>query len=160
MPSIKDSQVNATTIIVSLILLLVLAALAFSIYLQVANDNIPIAPLCNYNSTERNYVDTDHNCVVNFFCIQGTKAFKDNCGCGCEKISNTDQTNSSNSHKVYCSPDSKKAQVCPEYYSATCGWFSTSIKCIKYPCAQTFSNPCFACADPKVSYYTMGECPK
>ena len=54
----------------------------------------------------------------------------------------------------------KSAEVCPEYYSATCGWFNQSIKCLKYPCAQTFSNPCFACADEKVEYYTSGECPK
>lgn len=65
-----------------------------------------------------------------------------------------------NTKPNYCTPEQKSAEVCPEYYSATCGWFNQSIQCIKYPCAQTFSNPCFACADAKVEYYTMGECPK
>jgi hypothetical protein len=60
----------------------------------------------------------------------------------------------------YCTVEQKKAEVCPEYYSATCGWFNISINCIKYPCAATYSNPCFACADAKVDYYTIGECPK
>jgi hypothetical protein len=62
--------------------------------------------------------------------------------------------------KIYCTPDQKSAQVCPEYYSATCGWFNQSIKCFKYPCAQTFDNPCFACSNPSVDYYTSGECPE
>jgi len=60
-----------------------------------------------------------------------------------------------------CTPESKTAQVCNEMYSATCGWFdSERIQCIKYPCAQTYSNSCFACADEKVKYITEGECPK
>ena len=59
-----------------------------------------------------------------------------------------------------CTEKERNTEVCPEYYSATCGWFNQSIKCLKYPCAQTFSNPCFACADPKVEYYTVGDCPK
>lgn len=62
--------------------------------------------------------------------------------------------------QTYCTPEQKNAQVCPEYYSATCGWFDQSIKCFKYPCADTFANPCFACADSKVEFYTSGECPK
>ena len=62
--------------------------------------------------------------------------------------------------KIYCTTEQKSAQVCPEYYSATCGWFNSSIKCLKYPCAETFANPCFACAQANVEYYTIGECPK
>jgi hypothetical protein len=108
---------------------------------------------CDYNSTIKSYIKKDPNCVINFLCIQGTKAFSDECGCGCEKIN-------SEPEKIYCTPEQKKAEVCPEYYSATCGWFNQSIKCLKYPCAQTFSNPCFACAQANVEYYTEGVCPK
>ena len=63
-------------------------------------------------------------------------------------------------NKTYCTPEQKSTQICPEYYSATCGWFNSSIKCIKYPCSQTFANPCFACSNTSVDYYTIGECPK
>ena len=40
-----------------------------------------------------------------------------------------------------------------------CGWYKRNIKCIKYPFASTYGNPCLACADPKVAYYTYGVCP-
>ncbi len=59
-----------------------------------------------------------------------------------------------------CSPASKKAKFCIELYKPVCGWFNEDIKCVKYPCAQTYSNECFACRDKKVEYWTEGECPK
>lgn len=108
---------------------------------------------CDYNSLDKSYIKKDPNCMINFLCVQGTNPFKDQCGCGCEKIN-------SEPEKTYCTPEQKNAEVCPEYYSATCGWFNQSIKCIKYPCAETFSNPCFACASPSTEYYTPGDCPK
>ncbi|MEK6918297.1 MAG: hypothetical protein AABW51_05100 [Nanoarchaeota archaeon] len=62
--------------------------------------------------------------------------------------------------EVYCNAESRNVNVCVEIYSPVCGWFdSKKIQCIKYPCAQTFSNGCFACQDEKVEYYTEGECP-
>jgi hypothetical protein len=61
--------------------------------------------------------------------------------------------------KKACTQEQKKAEICTQDYSPTCGWFNKSIQCIKYPCADTFSNPCFACADARVDYYTSGECP-
>ena len=61
----------------------------------------------------------------------------------------------------YCTPEQKKADICIELYQPVCGWFDPKkIQCIRYPCAQTFSNSCFACADEKVLYWTEGECPK
>ncbi len=61
----------------------------------------------------------------------------------------------------YCTPEQKKAEVCIQIYDPVCGWFDPEkIQCIKYPCAQTFSNSCHACADEKVLYWTEGECPK
>ncbi|MEK6945362.1 MAG: hypothetical protein AABW63_01060 [Nanoarchaeota archaeon] len=62
--------------------------------------------------------------------------------------------------KIYCNTQSRDVDVCTEIYSPVCGWFDSSkIQCIKYPCAQTFSNSCFVCMDEKVEYYTEGECP-
>ena len=65
-----------------------------------------------------------------------------------------------NSKKTYCTVEQKKAEVCTMEYSPTCGWFNESIKCLKYPCAQTYSNICTACSSSNVEYYTTGECPK
>jgi hypothetical protein len=62
--------------------------------------------------------------------------------------------------RVYCSPGQKETNFCTEEYSPVCGWFDKTIQCFKYPCAQTFSNVCFACMDSKVEYYTQGQCPK
>ena len=60
-----------------------------------------------------------------------------------------------------CSPESRKADVCIELYQPVCGWFdSAKIQCVKYPCAQTFSNRCFACQNANILFWTEGECPK
>ncbi|MCX8202491.1 MAG: hypothetical protein N3G74_01645 [Candidatus Micrarchaeota archaeon] len=61
--------------------------------------------------------------------------------------------------KNYCTPESRKAEVCIAVYEPVCGWFSQPIKCVRYPCAATYSNACFACMDEKVEYWTEGECP-
>ena len=64
--------------------------------------------------------------------------------------------------KNYCSQNGVKAGqgFCPTVYIPVCGWFGKNIQCLKYPCAQTYSNQCFACVDDKVEYWTEGECPK
>ncbi|MCS7109488.1 MAG: hypothetical protein NZ903_01695 [Candidatus Micrarchaeota archaeon] len=61
--------------------------------------------------------------------------------------------------KNYCTEESRKAEVCIAVYDPVCGWFNSSIKCVRYPCAETYSNSCFACMDEKVEYWTKGECP-
>ncbi len=63
--------------------------------------------------------------------------------------------------KAYdCTPEQKKAEVCTAIYKPVCGWFDPAkIHCLKYPCAQTFSNSCVACSDEKVISWTEGECP-
>lgn len=73
---------------------------------------------------------------------------------------NQEQLQTKEIQKNYCSLKSRKADVCIMVYQPVCGWFNESIKCIKYPCAATYSNPCFACQDLKVDYWTDGECPK
>ena len=60
----------------------------------------------------------------------------------------------------YCTAKSRNADFCIELYKPVCGWFNQSIQCIKYPCAATYSNECFACMDPRVEYWTEGECPQ
>ena len=64
-----------------------------------------------------------------------------------------------NNEKIICTPAQKQAQVCPEYYSATCGWFKSNILCYSPPCSQVYANSCFACLDPKIDSYTPGNCP-
>ncbi|MFH1054997.1 MAG: Kazal-type serine protease inhibitor family protein [Candidatus Altiarchaeota archaeon] len=59
-----------------------------------------------------------------------------------------------------CTPESRKGGMCTKEYMPVCGWFNESIKCFAYPCANTYSNPCMACSDLKVGYYTVGECQK
>ncbi|MBI3623460.1 hypothetical protein HY212_05280 [Candidatus Pacearchaeota archaeon] len=59
-----------------------------------------------------------------------------------------------------CTPSSRNADACITIYKPVCGWFSDNIQCIKYPCAQTYSNSCEACKNSDVSHYTEGECPK
>ena len=96
---------------------------------------------------------------IKFICEQSMEYFTDNCGCGCKTKKNGTGDNGMEQH--YCAPEEKKAEVCIDIYDPVCGWFDpVQIQCIRYPCAQTFSNSCIACADNKVLYWTKGECPK
>ncbi|MFA5357487.1 MAG: hypothetical protein WC308_01025 [archaeon] len=45
-----------------------------------------LQPVCDYNSGPKTYVKKNPDCVINFLCVQGTSAFSDRCGCGCERI--------------------------------------------------------------------------
>jgi len=62
--------------------------------------------------------------------------------------------------KTFCTEEQRKAEACIEIYQPVCGWIIKEIICIKYPCAQTFSNSCVACKDSNVAYWTEGECPE
>ncbi|MBN2101363.1 MAG: hypothetical protein JW716_00660 [Candidatus Aenigmarchaeota archaeon] len=62
--------------------------------------------------------------------------------------------------KTYCTEEQRGVQACTMEYRPVCGWFDESIQCVKYPCADTYSNPCMACSDEKVEYWTEGECPQ
>ena len=57
-----------------------------------------------------------------------------------------------------CTSEQRGAEICISLYSPVCGHFNSSIQCVKYPCAETFSNSCFACSNPSVEYWTEGEC--
>lgn len=60
---------------------------------------------------------------------------------------------------TYCTNEDKFNDICTREYMPVCGWFNSDIKCIKYPCAQTYGNKCEACSAENVEYYTEGECP-
>ncbi len=62
--------------------------------------------------------------------------------------------------KTYCTEEQRNADVCIEIYQPVCGWANEKIQCLKWPCASTYSNSCFACIDKNVEYYTDGECPE
>ena len=62
--------------------------------------------------------------------------------------------------KIFCTPEQRDAEVCTLEYRPVCGFFDPlKVQCIKAPCANTYSNPCFACADENVLYWEAGECP-
>jgi len=64
-----------------------------------------------------------------------------------------------NGLKNFCTPQSRNAEVCIQLYQPVCGFFDPEkVQCVKAPCAQTFSNSCFACMDQNVLYYVDGEC--
>lgn len=63
--------------------------------------------------------------------------------------------------KFYCPDESRQVEACIEIYQPVCGWFNPDkVQCLKYPCAETFSNSCFSCINENVMYYTEGECPE
>lgn len=64
------------------------------------------------------------------------------------------------SGKIYCTPEQRGIKSCPTNTSLVCGWFNQSVKCLAYPCADVYLNPCAACINPVVEFYTAGECPK
>lgn len=63
--------------------------------------------------------------------------------------------------KFFCPQESRNVDACIEIYQPVCGWSDPDkIKCIKFPCASTYSNSCFACMDENVLYYTREVCPE
>ena len=104
----------------------------------------------------KQYIAEGEDCLtVQFLCAPGYENFEDDCGCGCKIVSNyTNQT-----ERNYCTEESRNTTACILLYQPVCGWFNSSIQCIRYPCASTYSNSCFACAEGMVEYWTNGECP-
>lgn len=71
------------------------------------------------------------------------------------------ENNGTEPPKNYCSPEQRQADFCVQLYQPVCAWFDPAkVQCVKYPCATTQSNSCFACQNPDVLYWTEGECPK
>ncbi|MBR9676094.1 hypothetical protein GOV05_03740 [Candidatus Woesearchaeota archaeon] len=61
--------------------------------------------------------------------------------------------------KTFCTDKQRGVQACTMEFNPVCGWSDETIQCIKYPCASTYSNPCVACSERTVEYWTAGECP-
>jgi hypothetical protein len=60
-----------------------------------------------------------------------------------------------------CTDEDRRADACIEIYQPVCGWYDVQeVQCVTWPCANTFSNSCFACLDEQVGYWTPGECPE
>jgi hypothetical protein len=102
---------------------------------------------------ERNYINEDPGfcATIQFLCAEGLRPFFDSTGCGCESESARQDD--------VCSFRDREAEVCLAIYDPVCGWFNQDINCVKYPCAETYSNSCVACQNEDVLYYTEGECP-
>lgn len=54
--------------------------------------------------------------------------------------------------KTYCQPEQRGAEICTMEYRLVCGWAADGGK------KQTYSNPCGACIQTNVAYWTEGEC--
>ena len=119
-------------------------SLAFLAFLMACSQNQPIA--CAADAK---------------ICQDGTTVGRTGQNCEfspCPNISTSNQNESSNH---YCTAEQRKGEMCIGLYQPVCGWFDPArIQCVKYPCAQTYSNSCFACKNDKVLYWTEGGCPK
>lgn len=105
----------------------------------------------------RNYHSRDvEECSrTQILCVEGMKFFSDETGCGCELIKEKEE------EKVFCSNESRNVDACITLYDPVCGWNNPDkIKCIKFPCASTYSNSCNACKNSDVYYWTSGICPE
>ncbi len=104
--------------------------------------------------TNKRYISQDLNkCQdLDFDCAVREKRFMDNLGCGCQT--------SVEIVKNFCQTTDRVGEVCAQLYTPTCGWFKSTVKCLRYPCAQNFANPCEACHNVQVESWTSGECPK
>ncbi len=101
---------------------------------------------CDYSLTEKNYIGkSKEECSrIQFLCAPGFQQFDDECGCGCEPTPH---------QKNYCTEESRNADDCITPYRPVCGFFDTKkIACKKFPCAETYSNSCFACSNSNVEY--------
>src|SRR3989344_3263376 len=120
----------------------------------------PPSDNCNYNDTSKRYVqESPDTCRTVLFTCNGRneRPFNDECGCGCTTTPLAENTNTASMEQTPCTDP--RPEACTEQYNPACGWFNESIKCVRYPCAQTYSNSCTACKDTKVSNWTSGECP-
>jgi len=104
----------------------------------------------------RSYVGySEEECSrIQILCTPDREYFSDETGCGCELKEFGEE-------RFFCSNESRTADFCIEIYQPVCGWFNPEkIQCIKFHCANTYSNSCFACMDENVLYYTEGVCPE
>jgi hypothetical protein len=90
-------------------------------------------------------------------CPDGTSVGR--AGSNCEFTLCPNVSPSSKLKAIECN-DSLRKKSCDDNDEPVCGWFNQSIQCFKYPCASNYGNPCWACSEPQVAYWTEGPCPK
>ena len=103
----------------------------------------------------RKYISQDiEECLrTQAFCIPGRIFFSDETGCGCEL------TEEEKSKRINCENYQRNVEACIEIYQPVCGWNDPEkVQCREGSCLETFSNPCFACLNEDILYYTEGEC--
>ncbi|MEM4268352.1 MAG: DUF333 domain-containing protein [Candidatus Woesearchaeota archaeon] len=93
-------------------------------------------------------------------CPDGSKVERVPPDCDFAPCPDNGPSNSPSEKRTYCLPEQRNAEICTMEYRPVCGWFKEEVRCIKYPCAITASNPCEACKNENVEYWTEGECPK
>jgi plastocyanin len=97
----KKAQTILTIILVIILIVIIVIGLYYFSFsgntTKNPNNDNSSAIVCN-NTLTKTYVSSNSSCLINFLCIQGTISFKDNCGCGCEKIN---QTINQTTHKIY-----------------------------------------------------------
>lgn len=49
---------------------------------------------------------------------------------------------------------------CTTEIKPVCGWLKDDVKCERLPCANEYTNQCYACKDVNVAYFTEGVCPE
>ena len=74
-------------------------------------------------------------------------------------ITPTDNVTGNISIEIGTKCPAERPEICTEVYQPACGWYNASIQCVRYPCANTYSNSCYACRDAKVASWTEGKCP-
>jgi hypothetical protein len=75
-------------IILIIIMMLILLIIFWSLGVfksDNSNRSIEKSIKCSYKSDTKEYIKKTPECVINFLCEDGTRAFRDECGCGCEK---------------------------------------------------------------------------
>ena len=86
------------------------------------------------------------------WCSNGTVVSGGTDECGCAMPPRCLQAN-------YCLEEQREVDICTAEYAPVCGRFGRNIQCFAYPCAMTYGNPCEACQNPDVDYWTEGRCP-
>ncbi len=60
----------------------------------------------------------------------------------------------------FCTDGERDVEVCNQEYDPVCGWFYDDVECDERPCAVNAPNPCEACINEDVEFWTEGECPE
>ncbi|MEK6871569.1 MAG: hypothetical protein AABX16_01565 [Nanoarchaeota archaeon] len=141
----KKSNVLIVAIILSITIIVCMGYLYFFIYLP------------STNPPQETITDFESCAAVGYPVME---SYPRQCRTANGKIF-VEDVQDTNNKEIYCALEQRETDFCTQIYEPVCGWLDPAkIQCIKYPCAQTFSNSCVACGNENVLYFTDGECPK